>query len=306
MKTMPGPAIERFSHLFLTLENPADSPKIKKLPFAAQRELLAFFGMESNPFANEFEAGSDNPTGIPGHEPAYQRMMQCVEDEMPLGMLTAPGGMGRGQVVERLRRNLGSRNYRVIELVAGENVGAAAFLKDLLHDLEIVDLFNGYMALEDQLAMLRQCLLTRFVEQDMRLVIIISEAQYLPLEFCYLVKWLTNFEISRRKLVSVLLVGDDVLQENPPSREIAFLANLVYLAARIPPLTPPAIHLYLQEKLRQVGLAGELFSSEACGVISKVSGGICRDIDNLAYNALVAAFRAGEKNIDPACLARFA
>jgi len=55
---------------------------------------------------------------------------------------------------------------------------------------------------------------------------------------------------------------------------------------------------YIKHRLQVAGSKAEIFQPDTFEVIQTATGGIAREINNLAYNAMVEAYLAKEKIVD--------
>lgn len=135
--------------------------------------------------------------------------------------------------------------------------------------------------------------------QGKRTVLLIDEAQALPPRTLEALRLLTNLETERCKLLQVVLFGQpelDVLLERPELRQ---LRQRITFSYRLRPLDAADTRRYVEERLIHGGYRGEpLFEAAALRVLARGSGGIPRLINILAHKALMAAFGAGERQVN--------
>jgi len=297
---LPQPSlssIERFSHLFLSVENETDIPKIIKLPFDERRELLAFFGMEANPFVDAVDPAFYFKT--PHHEAAYKKMRHCIEDGISMGLLTAPSGMGKTLTLQLLKEHLPEEPYLVVDLKIEKGLTKLPFLKNILYALDFHKIFQGHQTtINDLITLLNNKLRSLYARDGKRLVLLLDEAQFLSLDLLYLIKMISNIETPQKKLATTILFGEDSLLKRLKQKNFSSLANRMYIKEAIQPLTIFEMKQYLRYKLDQVNFSGELFHPDIYNVLFVATDGICREINNLVYNALIEAFYMKKKEID--------
>ena len=288
--------IERFSHLFLTVENAYDNPKILKLPFDERRELLAYFGLSANPFVDAVDPCFYFKT--PQHDIAYKKMRHCIEDNVSLGMLTAASGMGKTLIIQLLTNSLPKEKYAVVNIKVEQGLTKTAFLKNVLFALDFDKIFQGNATINDLMHLLTYKITTMHKRSHKRLILLLDEAQFLSLELWYLLKMISNIETPQVKLSTTLLFGEETLNKKLRQKNYASLSNRMYIKETIKPLTVFEVKQYLDFKLKQVNYEGELFSPEIYNVIFVATDGICREINNLVYNAMIEAFYMKKNQID--------
>jgi type II secretory pathway predicted ATPase ExeA len=127
--------------------------------------------------------------------------------------------------------------------------------------------------------------------QGRQVVLLVEEAQAMPLETLEAVRLLTNLETAREKLLQIVLFGQPELDEHLALPRMRQLAERITHSFFVPPLPPRLVAAFLQFRLRAAGYTGgPLFSQAAVRLIARSSGGIVRRINILADKALMAAF----------------
>lgn len=124
-----------------------------------------------------------------------------------------------------------------------------------------------------------------------QVVLLVEEAQAMPLDTLEAVRLLTNLETAREKLLQIVLFGQPELDEHLALPRMRQLAERITHSFFVPPLPPRLVASFLQFRLRAAGYTGgPLFSPAAVRLVARASGGIVRRINILADKALMAAF----------------
>jgi general secretion pathway protein A len=131
-------------------------------------------------------------------------------------------------------------------------------------------------------------------------VLVIDEAQRLPIELLEEVRLLMNIETPREKLLQIIMAGqqefEDVLRR-PEMRQLKQRASCV---CKLAPLSVEDVREYLQHRLIRAGLAKqELFSDHAIQLIYEYTEGIPRLVNSLCDCALQTAFALRSRQITP-------
>src|SRR2546429_7824671 len=136
-----------------------------------------------------------------------------------------------------------------------------------------------------------------------RLVLIIDECQNLDNSVLETVRLLSDFETPQTKLMQIILVGQTQLAEKLSSPNLTQLRQRISILCRLEPLAREEIVGYIEHRLRLAGYAGPpLFTTRALERILGHSEGIPRNINNLCFNALLAGYAEGRKQIDSAIM----
>jgi general secretion pathway protein A len=136
-------------------------------------------------------------------------------------------------------------------------------------------------------------------ESGRTVVLMIDEAQLLPIETLEFLRLLSNFETDREKLIQIVLVGQPELDATLARRDMRQVAQRVALRARLAPLSTTESLEYIEHRLLESGAAelGQIMSPSAAWKIAEAAGGIPRTINILADNVLIAGLGAGQQPV---------
>lgn len=136
-------------------------------------------------------------------------------------------------------------------------------------------------------------------------VIMIDEAQAMPIETLEEIRLLLNLETDQHKLVQILLFGQPELDSNLAKPEIRQFLSRINHSIAIPQFKPDDIQSYLNFRMRKAGYQGkDVFNNTVSKLIAKRSKGIVRSIHNLADAALMAAYADGSYQLKPSHIGR--
>ncbi|WP_338761228.1 AAA family ATPase [Massilia sp. METH4] len=124
-----------------------------------------------------------------------------------------------------------------------------------------------------------------------QVVLLVEEAQAMPLESLEAVRLLTNLETTRHKLLQIVLFGQPELDEHLALPRMRQLAERITHSFFVPALPPAQVGEFLAFRLRAAGHPdGGLFTDAATRRVARASRGIIRRINILADKALLAAY----------------
>ena len=133
-----------------------------------------------------------------------------------------------------------------------------------------------------------------------QVVLLVEEAQAMPLDTLEEIRLLSNLETAHHKLLQIVLFGQPELNDNLSLPRMRQLKERITHSFAIPPLARKDIAEYLMFRMRAAGYRGpDVFSAGALKLIESVSHGITRRINVLADKALLAAFSVNTHNIGP-------
>lgn len=133
------------------------------------------------------------------------------------------------------------------------------------------------------------------LQKDKRVVLLLDEAQALPLESLETLRLLTNIETEKTKLMQIVLFGQPELDEHLAKKELRQLQQRITFSYYLPPMTREDLDLYLFHRLSIVGhVTGTLFAKKARKILYRASQGIPRVVNILCHKALLVAYGRGE------------
>ena len=131
-------------------------------------------------------------------------------------------------------------------------------------------------------------------------VLIIDEAQNLPLAVLEQIRILSNLETDKEKLLQIILVGQLNLQTLLRSPEMRQLDQRVSIRYELKPLDGETVAAYVAHRLTIAGGGAAVsFSAKALQQVHRWSGGIPRLINLICDRALLAAFSIRTNRVTP-------
>lgn len=131
-----------------------------------------------------------------------------------------------------------------------------------------------------------------------QVVILIEEAQCMPLDTLEEIRLLTNIETTRDKLLQIVLFGQPELDRNIAQPAIRQLNERIIYSLYLPHFKQDDVYNYLNFRLQASGYNGsELFDQALAKLITKESKGLVRRVNNIADKMLLAAFSENRRHI---------
>ena len=131
-------------------------------------------------------------------------------------------------------------------------------------------------------------------------VLIIDEAQNLPLPVLEQIRILSNLETDKEKLLQIVLVGQLNLQTLLRSPQMRQLDQRVSIRCALKPLDKEAVSAYVAHRLTIAGgNASVSFTPRALRQVHRLSSGIPRLINLICDRALLAGFSVRTNRITP-------
>ncbi len=131
-------------------------------------------------------------------------------------------------------------------------------------------------------------------------IILLDEAQSLPVESLEAIRLLSNLETEKSKLVQIILFGQPELDEKLQQNSIRQLQQRIVHACHLESLTVQAVGEYIEHRLLSAGYFGpRLFGDKAVRGLSQKSRGVPRLINLLCDKAMMLAYAGGDFYVQP-------
>lgn len=221
-----------------------------------------------------------------GHKQALGTVLYGVKEKKGLMTVTGEMGMGKTTLVRAFLDRSDPEKNRII-CIFNPNLSFRDLLKTILRELGHCPLEGEEIELVSQL----HAILIEESKKEKTVVLLIDEAQAMPLATLGSLRLLTNLETSKDKLIQIVLVGQPEFQLAFSKRGLLPLQQRIAGRARIFPLSTKESMAYIQYRLSRAGCQrNAIFTSGALSLIIRKAQGIPRKINVICDNSLVAGF----------------
>lgn len=252
--------------------------------------LQAHYGFTRMPFGRSLAPGMLHHHA--GHDEAVARITWCV-NEAALGVITGEVGSGKTVAVRAATTGLDSSRHTIIYL-GNPAVGARGIYATIITALGSVPRFHK-AALIPQAT---DALAAEEHERGRQVVVIVDEAHLLDATQLEELRLLTNAEMDSHSPFACLLIGQPTLRRRIKLGAFAALDQRIALRFAVPGMTLEETASYTRHHLGLAGRSDTLFSDDAVALIHQTSRGLPRAVNNLAIQALVAAYADNKAIID--------
>jgi len=217
------------------------------------------------------------------------------------GFLKIVGEVGCGKTVlcRQLLRTL--HDECVMAYIPNPDLGPRDLLLALAQELGLTVAASATR--HKLLDTLQRCLLAH-AEQGRSVVVVIDEAQAIPLRTVESLRLLSNLETEKRKLLQLVLLGQPELDRKLARVEIRQLLQRITFSEHLGPMTPQRVGPYLKHRLTVAAMNAhtdtDLFEPAAAESLAQYSGGVPRVINVLGNKCLMLAYGENRHRITPA------
>jgi len=263
-------------------------------------QCLNFLGLREDPFHV-----SPDPRfyfSTPAHESALAELLFGIETRQGFMVLTGEAGTGKtcllNQVLDWLHQC--GRSSAFIFHTHIEPIGLLRFI---LRDFGVPCQSKSKSEL---IAALHTWLLERHTAGDLP-VLILDEAQALPLQTLDELRLLLNLETPRGKLLQIILSGQPELDEKLRLPALRQLRQRIMFHSHLRLLTEQETAAYISRRLVAAGSRDcSLFPDEVVQDIYTSSVGVPRVVNMLCEHALISAYAEQQRVVSPEMIHRIA
>ncbi len=251
----------------------------------------AFFGFSVRPF--DLTPSPKFLVLTESHLEALRNMEYAIASRKGLALLIGEAGAGKTTVI----RAAIERQSNLVHCVHVTNptLDRAEFLETLAARLGLSS--RAATSKATLLAELEALLLERRRAGETS-VLIVDEAQSVPLELLEEIRLLANIETNEEKLLTVVLAGQPELAARLNHENLRQLKQRVALRCELRPLTLVETEAYISGRLTAAGgRPSTVFTREAVMLMHEAARGLPRTLNVIADNALLGGFAAGVRPV---------
>jgi general secretion pathway protein A len=263
-------------------------------------QFFNFMGLREDPFHVSPDPRFHYST--PAYESALSELLYGIETRQGFLVLTGEAGTGKtsllNQIIDWLH-GLGRSSAHIFHT----HLEPIGLLRFILSDFGVPCQSKSKSVLVHAL---HTWLLRRHAAHDLP-VLILDEAQALPLQTLDELRLLLNLETPRGKLLQIILSGQPELDEKLRLPALRQLRQRIMFHSRLPLLTQKETAAYISSRLAAAGcLDSSLFPDRVVQDIYTSSRGIPRVVNLLCEHALISAYAEQRHVVSPEMIQRIA
>jgi len=236
----------------------------------------------------------------PSHREAFASVVYGVEERKGFITLTGEVGTGKTTILRSYLKEIEDTAIRPI-YVFNPDMSFADLLQVILGELDVK--VEGAPDTTKLLETLHAALIEQY-RAGRNIVLIIDEAQHMPVETLEQLRMLSNLETAKDKLLQIALVGQPELENKLARHELRQLRQRIAVRATLQALKPEESLAYIQHRVTQAGGSyAYLFDAKAAKAVVRTADGNPRMLNILCDNALIAGYGLQQKPVG-AALAR--
>lgn len=242
-----------------------------------------FFGFKQTPFKRTPDVEFYYPTKV--HQDALDTLFYMLQSDDAFTVVTGEPGTGKTITLRKFISEL--PNNIVFAYILFPSLTPEELFMAILEDFNIK--IDKNMTKNGLYARLRDFLI-EIGNQGKKAMIIIDEAQNMPLETLEELRILSNLETDKEKLLKIVLAGQPELDKKLASEELRQLSQRVTLYCNINNMPDYEIKNYIYFHLSKAGKSSIKIQNKVIKQISKLTLGNPRLINILMERTIIAAF----------------
>jgi len=230
----------------------------------------------------------------PSHKEALGSIIYGVKNRKGFVVITGEVGAGKTTILRSYLEKVDRPKVRIVYLF-NSNVSFQNLLRTIYKELgieaktdDIVEMLKG----------LYQILMEEY-KQGNTVLLIVDEAQNMPVATLENLRMLSNLETSKEKLLQIVLVGQQEFEQILGLHQLRQLKQRIAIRSTIIPLTRQESMAYIRHRLGKAAMNGsEVFTQGAVKRIVKEAKGIPRTLNILSDNVLITGYGYKVKPVD--------
>ena len=251
---------------------------------------LSYYGLEFNPFDKEIDTKNAFETN---DFKILNNRLNFLKEHRGMALITGSSGLGKTFVIRNFINKLNSNLYKSI-YICMSTITVIEFYKQLCYALDIESPFKKI----DMFREIQERIMYLVKEKKINVIIVIDEAQYLKTNILNDLKILFNFELDSKNYVSLILVGESLLN-NILSRNIyEALAQRITISYNMVGITKEELKEYIEDRIRLAHGNSGIFNDQSIEAIYNSCNGSIRMVNNIITKCFIIGKSKNKDYID--------
>jgi len=251
-----------------------------------------YFGLNKKPF--QLTPDPEIFFASTGHQKALSYLQYGLSQGEGFIVITGGVGTGKTTIANHLISQLEEEN-----IIAKQLVTPNLSPDDLI--VAITKLFHLHPEGDSKAAHISELTdyMRRLNSLGRRLLLIIDEAQNLPIESVEELRMLSNIQVDGKAIIQSFLLGQSELQDILSAPQMEQFRQRVIASASLTPLSEEELSNYIVYRMSMAGWTKEpLFTPDAVTLVHTFTGGIPRKINTFLDRVLLFSYMEEKQKVD--------
>lgn len=229
----------------------------------------------------------------PFNKEALASIIYGVEKRKGFVVITSEVGLGKTTILRSYLEKADKQKLKII-YIFNSNISFKDLLKSICQEIGLDVKTDDVFGMVNHL---HQMLIKEYRE-GFNVVLIIDEAQNMPIETLENLRMLSNLETSTDKLIQIVLIGQTEFEKMLNLNDLRQLNQRIAVRATISPLKHEESMAYIQHRLEKTLIKHTpIFTKGALKLIVKQAKGVPRILNILCDNALITGYGYQKKPV---------
>ena len=240
---------------------------------------LSYYGLEFNPFDKDIETKYAYETE---DFKILKNRLDFIKENKTMALITGNPGMGKTFVIREFLNSLNKNLYKVI-YICMSTVTTYEFYKQICYELGIEPPFKKI----DMFREIQERILNLSKDKKINIIIVLDEAQYLKPAILNDLKILLNFELDSKNYISLILVGQPVLNSMLRRNIFDALAQRITVSYNMIGINKNELKDYIDSRIKLAHGNNGIFNEQAIEAIDNGCNGSIRIANNIITKSLI-------------------
>ena len=240
---------------------------------------LSYYGLEFNPFDKDIETKYAYETE---DLKILKNRLEFVKENKTMALITGNPGMGKTFAIRNFINKLNKNLYKII-YVCMSTVTTYEFYKQLCYELGI----EKKKKKVDMCREIQERILNLSKDKKINVIIVLDEAQYLKTGILNDLKILLNFDLDSKNYVSLILVGQPVLNSILRRNIFDALSQRITVSYNMVGFNKEELKDYIETRIKLAHGNNDIFNEQAIEAIFNACNGSIRVANNIITKSLI-------------------
>ena len=251
---------------------------------------LSYYGLEFNPFDKEIDVKHTYETS---DLKILNNRLEFIKENKGMALITGNPGLGKTYSIRNFISNLNPNLYKSI-YICMSTLSIYEFYKHLCYELDIEPPYKKI----DMFKAIQERIINLVKDRKINVIKVIDEAQYLKTSILNDLKLLLNFELDSKNYVSLILVGQPVLNSILNRNTFEALRQRITISYNMAGISKEELIEYIKNRIQIAHGNNGIFNEQSYETIYSACNGSIRIANNIITKCLIIGKSKEKQSID--------